>query len=394
MPWMETCAVDQRTRFVLEVERGEFSVSELCGSFGISRKTAYKWLHRYQAEGLDGLRDRSRARRVQPHAVPDAVRRRIIEARRRHPTWGPKKLRPWLARQDPDLPLPSLTTMHTILDDAGLIRRQRRRRHPVVGVQGTLSGDDRPNGVWCVDFKGQFRLGNGRLCFPLTVTDSHSRMLLLCRGHRGTHREPVQAALTDLFERVGVPQAIRSDNGLPFAASGLARLSRLSVWWMDQGISLQRITPGRPQQNGRHERMHRTLKAETTRPPKHSMGRQQRCFDAFVQTYNWERPHEALDDRCPGDVYEPPVRAYTPGGLPLVYPGHYETRMVTTAGQITWRKRRVFLSESLAGRRVGLVEIEEARWRLYYREQAIGLLDEQGTQPTVRPIPGPDGGDN
>lgn len=387
MPWMETCPVEQRAKFIFDVEEGFFSITELCRSYGVSRKTAYKWLARYDSEGLDGLKDRSRARHTQPDAVPDAVRRLIIDARRAHPSWGPKKLRPWLARRHAEVQLPSLTTIHTILKGAKLVKPARCRRRPDPGISGPLHGDDRPNGVWCIDFKGQFRLGDGQRCYPLTVSDGCSRMLLACRGGPGVQWRPVQRTMIALFRTYGVPEAIRSDNGVPFASSGIARLSRLSVWWLDQGIRLQRIEPGRPQQNGRHERIHRTLKAETTRPPSRSPRAQQHRFNRFMDEYNWERPHEALGQRCPGEVYEPSPRPFLPDGQPYAYPSHYEQRHVHPNGEITWRRHRTFLSEALAGRRVGLVELEEDLWKVFYRDLALGVLDTQMRPMRIHRIP-------
>lgn len=311
MPWVETCCVDERTRFVREALRNEWSMSDLCRAYGISRRTGYKWLERHHAEGVAGLNDRSRARHTQPHEVSEAVRDLIIRARRAHRMWGPKKLRPWLARAHPSIALPSLTTMATILRDAGLVSPQRRRQR-LCGGTGGLGGEDRPNGVWATDFKGQFRLGDGRYCYPLTVSDAHSRYLLACCAQTSVRGEPVRQRFVRLFETFGVPERIRSDNGSPFASRGVGRLTTLSVFWIDQGIELQRITPGRPQENGRHERMHLTLKRETASPAARTWRAQQQRFDRFVHEFNDDRPHEALEQTCPCEHYTPAAKMYDP----------------------------------------------------------------------------------
>lgn len=388
MPWMETCCVDQRERFVREALREQWSMAALCRAYGISRKTGYKWLSRYHAQGVAGLGDRSRARHTQDHAVPDDVRRLIIQARRAHRTWGPKKLRPWLEREHPGIDLPSLTTMATILRDAKLTSPQRRRSR-LQGGAGGLGGDDQPNGVWATDFKGQFRLGNGRYCYPLTVTDAHSRYLLACRGKDSTRGESVKQTFVHLFRTFGVPDRIRSDNGSPFASRGAGRLTKLAVFWIDQGITLQRITPGKPQQNGRHERMHLTLKRETAMPSAKTMTGQQRRFDRFREQFNEDRPHEALEQMCPCEHYTPSNRSYDPKPDAAAYPGHYEVRSVRSDGSIKLHGRFVHVSEPLITRRVGLLEIDDGLWRVMYRDHPLGTLDEHDEQLRLRPLAAP-----
>lgn len=376
MPWMETCIVDERERFVREALGGRWSIAELCRGFGISRKTGHKWLNRYHGHGVSGLADRSRARHSQSHSVSDGVRELIIQARRSHRTWGPKKLRPWLEREHPGIELPSLTTMATILRDAKLTSPQRRRNR-LDGGTGGLGGDDHPNGVWATDFKGQFRLGDGRYCYPLTVTDSSSRYLLCCRCKDSTRGKPVQDAFVRLFQVFGVPEKIRSDNGSPFASRGNGRLTKLSVFWLDQGIALQRITPGRPQENGRHERMHLTLKRETTMPSAATMRSQQHRFDVFRHQFNEERPHEALGQTCPSEHYVPSSRVYNRRPAAAEYPGHYEVRSVRTDGRIKFHGQFVYVSEALVGRRVGLIEIDDGLWNVSYRSQPLGTLNQR-----------------
>lgn len=389
MPWMETCPVEQRVRFVMDVREEGWPVAAAARAYGISRKTAHKWLERHKAGGLDALRDRPRARRRQAHATPPEIRELVIQARRRFPTWGPKKLRPWLSRRYPLAELPSLTTMATILREAGLVRPRRQRRR-LVGAQGPRGAEDRPNGVWAVDFKGDFRLGDGSRCYPLTVTDACSRYLLACRGLEGTSCHPVRAAFSRLFDDFGLPERIRSDNGVPFASRAAGRLSRLSVWWIDLGIELHRITPGRPQENGRHERMHSTLKRQTASPPASTRRAQQRRFDRFCEHFNCERPHEALAQTCPAEHYAPSSRPRPHRLEPAEYPGHYEVRGVRSDGSIRWRGELVYVSECIRGRRVGMVEVEEGRWQIYYRHHPLGTLSD-GASPRIRPLapPGP-----
>lgn len=384
MPWMETCRVEQRIRFVQRVRNDGWNVSEACRAFGVSRKAGHKWLLRYDQEGLEGLWDRSRARHTQEHAVGEPIRRLVIEARRTHPSWGPKKLRPWLRRRHPALDLPSLTTMGTILRDAKLVtpRRLSRRLH---GPQGPSGGEDQPNGVWAVDFKGQFRLGNGVLCYPLTVSDVYSRYLLACRGLEGVSGLPVRGALERLFRERGLPVRMRSDNGAPFASRGPGRLSRLSVWWLDLGIELQRITPGRPQENGRHERMHGTLKRETASPPAASPRAQQRRFDRFRLCFNEERPHEALGQECPAEHYEFSPRPYPARIEPPEYPGHYARRAVRTDGSIKWGGELVYISECLAGGAVGLVETRDDHLQVFYRHHPLGTLRRRSGKLRLQP---------
>lgn len=383
MPWKESCAMDDRARFCQEAEAGDVGIAELCRAFGISRVTGYKWLNRYEVGGVAALSDRSRARYTQPHAYPESIRELVVGARMKHPTWGAKKLRPWLAKRHPRADLPSVTTMETMLREAGLVRRRRRSRR-LEGALGVRAGDDRANGVWAVDFKGQFRLGDRSYCYPLTATDSYSRYLLTCTALKSTKFEPAWKVFDRLFAEYGVPERIRSDNGAPFASVGVGRLSRLSVYWMSLGIELERTRPGHPQDNGRHERMHRTLKEDTTRPPAGTSRGQQRRFTRFQTEFNEERPHEALDMKCPCELYEPSSRPYAEAEFE--YPGYWEQRKVNEAGQISWKKRLVFLSESLAGHRVGLVELDDGVWKVCFRQLPLGRLNERNGKPRIEAI--------
>jgi len=383
MPWKETCPVSERTCFINDWLAKAGSVSGLCRAYGISRDTGYHWINRFKQGGYPGLEDRSKAAHSHPNETPPEVCELIIAARRAHPTWGPKKLRPLLERSHPGIEFPALSTMSDILKRMGMVQPGRRcRRRHCDGGSGAIQGG--PNSVWCVDYKGQFRLGDGNLCYPLTVTDGCSRMILCCDGHTGTRLDSARHSFEITFERYGLPDAIRSDNGTPFASNGAARLTKLSVWWLKLGIELQRIRPGRPQENGRHERMHRTLKAETARPPEASMKRQQKRFDGWVEEYNFERPHEALDGATPASRYEVSLREYTKELADVEYPGHYEKRRVRPNGTLRLKGVQVYLSEALGNELVGAVEVEDGEWRLKFGSLELATFDERKRE--LRPI--------
>jgi len=377
MPWKETCPMSERLNFVNDWLTRRGSVSGLCGVYGISRKTGCKWIARFKQHGKGGLQDSSRACRSHPNATDAATSALIIAARQAHPTWGPRKLRDWLSRRHSDLPAAS--TMGDILKRAGLVKPRRRGRG-LHGGQGNTADYAGPNSVWCIDYKGQFKLGDASTCYPLTVTDGHSRMILCCQGHPGPRDADARSTLEEVFKEYGLPRAIRSDNGTPFASIGAGRLTALSVWWLKLGIALQRITPGKPQENGRHERMHRTLKAETAQPPASSMGRQQRRFDDWVEEFNFERPHEALDGQTPASAYELSEREY-PGevGDPE-YPGHYETRRVGSNGFLKFRMVRVYLSQALSNELVGLVEVADGDWRVKFAGAELATYNERSKE--------------
>jgi putative transposase len=382
MPWDETTPMDQRADFIADwLEQG--NVSGLCRVYGISRKTAYKWLGRYRLEGPAGLVDQSRRPHHSPERTSPEIRSSLIGLRREHPSWGPKKLAALLSRQRPRWSIPAASTVGDILRGAGLVRSSSRRRRlggsPVPGDRGAV-----PNAVWCVDYKGEFKLGNGEYCYPLTVSDEHSRYVLECRGFPSIRAEDVRERFERLFATYGLPQRIRSDNGAPFAGTGVARLSRLSVWWVRLGIALDRNQPHHPEQNGRHERMHRDLKAFATRPPERTWKAQQARFDRFCQMHNEERPHEALDMAFPSEHYVPSSRTL-PSRLPEVtYPGHYEVRVVDHSGQVKFKGQTLFLSRALAGESVGLHERDHDLWDLQFATIPLGTYDlrQQRLQPT------------
>src|SRR6266705_3701473 len=320
MPWKESSVMDERRRLVAQLLDGE-AMSQVCRSFGISRKTGYKIFERYKEHGLEALTDRSRRPVRYANQLPQQIESLIVAAKRDKPHWGARKIRELLVRRlDGDIRVPAKSTIHAVLDRHGLVRRGGGPRHRARGTP--LSEGAIPNDLWCADFKGEFKLGNGRYCYPLTVTDQASRFLLLCEALESTRENLAWTAFERLFAERGLPVAIRSDNGVPFASpNALFGLSKLSVWWLRLGISIERIKPGRPQQNGRHERMHLTLKQEATRPPGMNSLQQQARFDAFAKEFNEERPHEALAMKRPAEVYAPSPRPYD--GLPeLTYPFH------------------------------------------------------------------------
>ena len=376
MPWRETSPMDQRTRFIADHLRETHTITELCDQYGVSRKTGYKWIDRYLRLGPAGLDDHSRRPHRAPNQTADEIVAAILEARQRHPAWGGKKLRALLQRRHPRWTLPGRSTVCDILRRHGLVptRRQRRRLgHP--GKPTTIMGA--PNAVWCADYKGQFKTGDGRYCYPLTVTDGFSRYLLGCQGLGSTAGAEAQPVFTRLFKEYGLPLRIRTDNGVPFATTTLARLSKLSAWWVRLGILPEFIEPGRPDQNGRHERMHRTLKAATTRPAAGSLGAQQRRFNAFREEFNHVRPHEALAQQTPATCYHPSPRPMPDRLAPLEYPDRFEVRYVSANGGIRWNHRWVNVSTVCVGEYVGLEEIDDGIWNVYFGPLRLGRLLER-----------------
>jgi putative transposase len=376
MGWKETCAMEERFKFIQEHHKGEESFAELCRRYEVSRKTGYKWVERYRAEGLEGLRDQSRAADRHPNEVPQEVAEEVLEMRRRHPHWGPAKLQARLQREAPKITWPSPSTIGEILKRAGLTvpRKYRRRATP---SQSPLREAAAANQVWSADFKGWFRCGDGSRCDPFTMTDGYSRFLLRCQAVEGVDERSVRGVMEAAFREYGLPETIRTDNGEPFASVGLGGLSRLSMWWIKLGIQPERIRPGKPQQNGRHERMHRSLKQATAQPPAANLRRQQESFDRFRQEYNWERPHGALQMKTPAELYVPNGRSYPSRLGEPEYSGEWEVRSVGSCGTIRWRHAKLFVSKVLAGERIGLEPVEEGQWKLWFFEHAIGTFDER-----------------
>ena len=388
MPWKECSVMDERLRFVARVLEGE-AMSDVCREFGISRKTGYKLLKRYRDEGPVALCDRSRRPVRYANQLPYQVERLIIECKKDKPHWGARKIRELLVRRlAGDVRVPATSTIHAVMDRHGLVKRKlKRRRYKARGTP--LSPGLNPNDLWCADFKGEFKLGNRRYCYPLTVTDHASRHIMMCEALELTREVPVIEAFERLFAEYGLPGAMRSDNGLPFASpNGLYNLSKLSVWWLRLGIAIERIKPGHPQQNGRHERMHLTLKQETARPPAINTIAQQEKFDAFVNEFNTERPHEALDMKCPADLYAASSRIYQ--GLPEVdYPFHDSDIIVTACGRICMHSKKINVSTVLAGQRLGIKEVDDGIWLISFLTYDLGYIDLE--QRTLQPIDNPFG---
>jgi putative transposase len=374
MPWNETCSMTERMKFVALAELGEESMAGLCRGFGISRKTGYKLLARYKTEGLDGLRDRSHAAIDHPHAVSETTEARILALRAEHPTWGPRKLRARLQTIDAATGWPAASTIGEMLRRHGLVIARRRRVVTPADVSPFVDCA-KPNDTWCIDFKGWFCTKDGRRCDPLTISDAYSRYLLRCQVVRRANTQHVRPLLETTFREYGLPHALRSDNGPPFASRGVAGLSRLSVWCIRLGIKPERITPGRPAENGRHERMHGTLKREACQPAQANRRAQQQRFDAFRRTYNEERPHEAIANATPGMIYRPSPRSY-PNRLPeMVYPDRWQLRKVRPNGEIKWHGEPVFIGEALAGEVIGLEENDQGCFLLHFGPVLLGTLD-------------------
>lgn len=376
MPWRETCPMDERMHFIVAHQRGELGMAELCRAFGISRKTGYKWLTRYAAGGPAALADQARAPHQHPQAIRPAVQAQVLGARQAHPTWGPRKLVAWLRGTQPALVLPAPSTVGDLLRRAGLVVPRRQRRHASPSP-GPLAPGATPNAVWCADFKGQFRTGDGIWCYPLTLSDHASRYLLRCQALPQPGGARVWAIFEAAFREYGLPVAIRTDNGPPFAAVGLGGLTPLAVWWLKLGIGLERIAPGHPEQNGRHERLHRTLKAETAQPPAATLRAQQERFDRFRALYNDERPHEALGQQPPAAVYQPSARRYVPVVRDIAYPADSVVRRVRQNGEVRWRGQLVYVSMALVGEPVGLDAVDDGRWAVSFGPLRLGTLDER-----------------
>lgn len=376
MPWSHSSPMDQRISFIRDYIKLDVSVTELCEQYHISRKTGYKWIRRHENEGLAGLEDRSSQPHGCPHQTPDVIVQALLDARSLHPFWGAKKLRKILGNQHPDWELPARSTICDILARYGMVPEPRRRRRPGhPGKPTTVAAE--PNDLWCSDYKGEFKTLDGIYCYPLTVTDAHSRFLLACTGLDGTATEPTKEAFMWVFREYGLPKRIRTDNGTPFASSAIGRLSRLSVWWIRLGIVPELIEPGKPQQNGQHERMHRTLKDQTTRPPAATRRSQQVLFDDFRQEFNHDRPHESLDQEPPASLYRPSPRPMPSKLPPLEYPAHFEKRYVSENGAFRWKSHPIPLSETCEHAYVGLEEVDNGVWNIYLGPVRLGRLLEE-----------------
>ncbi len=381
MPWKETCAMDERLKLIGDWLRGKPSVSELSETYGVSRKTVYKWLSRYDGCDLDGLKERSRAPLHHPNATPQEIVEMIVRLKKGHLRWGAKKLLAFLERDHPESRWPALSTVNVILDRHSLVKHRHPRHHTPPYTE-PFEGCYEPNAVWSADYKGQFRLGNGRLCYPLTITDNYSRYLLGCWALERPSYDESRPWFEKTFQEYGLPWAIRTDNGSPFAGVGLGGLSRLSVWFIKLGIRPERIAVGQPQQNGRHERMHRTLKEEAVAPPRDNQAQQQRVFERFKDEFNNRRPHEALGQHTPASVYRPSARSYPARAPKVEYDSGVTVRHIHK-GYMKWQGNFIYVSENLSGEDIALKRVSENEWELSFSFHHLGTFDERSRR--IRP---------
>ncbi len=384
--WKENNIMDERLKFIARLLEGE-KMAVVCREFGISRKTGYKIYNRYKDCGLEGLSDRSRRPYRHANQLPYQVERAIIGLKHEYPSWGAPKLREKLMRLFPDIHCPATSTVHAVLDRNGFVTKQKNRRYKAQGT--SLTNATKPNQLWCADFKGEFLLGNKTYCYPLTITDYHSRYLIACEGLESTKEATAFMVFERAFKDYGLPSAIRTDNGLPFASpNALYGLSKLSVWWLRLGISIERIKPGNPQQNGRHERMHLTLKKETTNPPEFTLLTQQERFDRFQEVYNLQRPHQALNMRYPAELYTPSQRQYQ--GLPEIeYPFADKTVTITKCGRLCLNRNKINITSVLAGQNVGITQTDDKIWLVSFMNYDLGYFDEDAKR--LEPIDNPFG---
>lgn len=374
MPWKETEPMDERVKFIGMYLEGIYSVAALCREFGISRKTGYKWIERYNASRAEGLLEQSRAPHCQARATPSWMESAIVQLRCKQPRLGPKKLRRLLELESPDVQWPAVSTIGAILKRNGLVARRRRSRK-ISPYEQPLAGCNESNAVWSADLKGWFVTKDRQRCDPLTISDNYSRYVLRCQLVQTVSHEAIKPVFVAAFQEYGLPAAIRTDNGIPFATTTVGGLSRLSIWWIRLGILPERIEPGKPQQNPRHERMHRTLKDYTAKPPKSNKKKQQEAFDHFCEEYNERRPHEGLGQRFPAELYRPSEKSY-PLVLPeMSYPSEMKVRYVKKQGDISWKNHHIYLSETLAGELVGLRQIKEDRWDIFFGNIRLAQLD-------------------
>jgi putative transposase len=373
MGWTETCAVDERMRFVIAAEKQEDSFAAVCRQFGVSRRTGYKWLARYEQTGVAGLVDHSRAPHCHPQALPAAIIERCLSMRRSHPSWGPVKVRAWLERHDVATPWPAASTIGALFDREGLtVKRRLRRRSPPSSAP--FAHCEAANDVWCMDFKGWFLTGDGRHCEPLTLSDAHSRYLLRCQALARTDTDHVWPVLNAAFREFGLPHRLRSDNGPPFASRGAGGLSRLAVKVIKAGVVPERIAPGKPQQNGRLERLHLTLLQDTAKPPARSLREQLERLRVFQHLYNDERPHQALGNDTPAQHYACSPRRFDGVLRAPDYGAGHTVRRVRTNGEIKWLGHTIYINEALAGEPIGLIENADGGFTAYYGPITLGVI--------------------
>ena len=384
MPWRECKAMDERLKFVARLLNGE-KMAVVCREFGICRPTGYKIFNRYKDHGLVGLEDRSRRPCRHPNKLPFQIERGILQIKKEHPSWGAPKIRDKLIRALPMIQPPAKSTVHAVLDRHGLVKRRNKRRYKAQGTQ--LRESHHPNGLWCAEYKGEFKLGNRQYCYPFTMTDYCSRYLLGCEALASTRTDFAFTVFERVFKEYGLPGAIRTDNGIPFASpNALFGLSRLSIWWLKLGLQIERIRPGQPEQNGRHERMHLTLKKEATKPASFNFLQQQERFDDFIDVYNHVRPHQALNGKYPGEVYTPSPRVYAVPNEPD-YPMHDRTVRVTQCGRICIGRHKINLSVVFAGQTLGIREVDDNIWLVSFMHYDLGFFDLESGR--VEPAPNP-----
>ncbi len=383
--------MDEKLRFIFEYELGERSMTELCQRYEIARETGYVWLRRYRQAGAAGLIEHSRATHRHGNQTPEDLEQLVLELRQAHMRWGPRKLKRVLERDQPGRVWPATSTIGALLKREGLVVARKKRWH-TAPYTAPLAHANEANRVWCADFKGWFRTADGQRIDPLTISDAHSRYLLRCQAVEKTDTARVQAIFEAAFREYGMPEAMRTDNGPPFASRAVAGLSRLAVWWIKLGIVPERIAAGHPEQNGRHERMHRTLKQETAQPPAANRREQQRTLDRFRQEYNHVRPHEALQMQTPAAVYQPSARTFPERVPEPQYPEPMLVRSVRPHGHFRWKKYDVFLSEVLWGERVGLLPEDDRWFTIYFAQLPIARFDSHKLQ--VTPLPETGGCDN
>ena len=374
MPWKECNRVDEKMKFIVRLIEGE-KMAVLCRQFGISRKTGYRIKQRYEDAGISAIGNQSRRPLRLANRLPFQIEKLIVQMKKKKIHWGAPKIRELFIRKYPHVNPPAKSTVHAVLYRHGLVKKRKRKRYKACGTAFGLAKN--PNDLWCADYKGEFMLGDRRYCYPLTISDFSSRYLMTCEALETTKEEYAFEVFERAFKEYGLPRAIRTDNGVPFSSChALFGLSRLSVWWLRLGISIERIKPGHPEQNGRHERLHLTLKKEATKPAGMNMLQQQEKFDKFIREYNEERPHQALSMKCPSEVYKPSSRKYK-GVKDLEYPLHDKVVRVTYCGRICIGKRKISLSRVFAGQDVGIREVDDKIWQVSFMEYDLGFFDEQ-----------------
>jgi putative transposase len=373
MAWRENSVCDERRKFINDWLKREFTLSELCLRFGISRKTGYKLLNRFRLEGEQSFIDRSRARLTQAHATSSEMKELLLRIKHRYPLWGPRKVRDFLILNG-QTSLPATSTIGDIFKQHGLVKPRKTRLKTPPHTK-PLKHCNAPNVVWSADFKGQFKLGNGQMCYPLTITDNYSRYLLSCLAMPGPRLFESKKEFQRIFEEYGLPDAIRTDNGQPFAGLCIGGLTQLSIWWLKLGITPERIALGKPQQNGRHERMHKTLKEATVLPPKATLEDQQVAFESFRTEFNQERPHQSLDGRRPKDVHTQATKRMPTKLSEVTYPDKFHIRKVRSNGEIKWCGKHYYLTELLCGEPIGFEEIDDGRAIVHFASLKLGLID-------------------